>query len=318
MVEVRGADRRRRRRPRSDRGRSQRRRSCVERLRAWDRPGAATRRPSLTVAWSVSGQAARPGGLTPQLGCMQVRGPLRIADVRFNSGKVHGRNKHAESGYGVIARPVERLAPRLGRHFERACRRARGAPNRIRGLMQAGLPAIPDARRRDTRRRYSDTRCGRRVGHSRAVALSSNPTARERLSSARRNARFKSGSFDALDLSVVQLDQLWLDRCTFRGTDLRHATLDRCFFKFCDFSQANLREPHFASPGSPPAIFEGPTSGTAASPVRSSAPSTPAATTPSPTSATSFGPTTASSGQRSIGSSALRTDRPRSALGPRR
>ena len=42
MVEVRGADRRRRRRPRSDRGRSQRRRSCVERLRAWDRPGAAT------------------------------------------------------------------------------------------------------------------------------------------------------------------------------------------------------------------------------------------------------------------------------------
>ena len=107
--------------------------------------------------------------------------------------------------------------------------------------MQAGLPAIPDARRRDTRRRYSDTRCGRRVGHSRAVALSSNPTARERLSSARRNARFKSGSFDALDLSVVQLDQLWLDRCTFRWTDLRHATLDRCFFKFCDFSQANLR-----------------------------------------------------------------------------
>jgi uncharacterized protein YjbI with pentapeptide repeats len=64
---------------------------------------------------------------------------------------------------------------------------------------------------------------------------------RERLSSAHRHARFTRGLFDALDLSVVQLDQLWLDRCTFRGTDLRHATLDRCSFKFCDFSHANLR-----------------------------------------------------------------------------
>lgn len=73
------------------------------------------------------------------------------------------------------------------------------------------------------------------------MAVSSNPIVRERLSSARRYARFKRGSFDALDLSVLQLNQLWLDRCTFSGTDLRHATLDRCYFKFCDFSHANLR-----------------------------------------------------------------------------
>jgi uncharacterized protein YjbI with pentapeptide repeats len=43
-----------------------------------------------------------------------------------------------------------------------------------------------------------------------------------------------------MHLSVLQLNRLWLDRCTLSGTDLRHATLDRCYFKFCDFSHANL------------------------------------------------------------------------------
>jgi uncharacterized protein YjbI with pentapeptide repeats len=34
--------------------------------------------------------------------------------------------------------------------------------------------------------------------------------------------------FDALDLSSVLMNQLWLERCSFIGADLRHATLDGC------------------------------------------------------------------------------------------
>ena len=47
--------------------------------------------------------------------------------------------------------------------------------------------------------------------------------------------------FDALDLNSVLMNQLWLDRCSFIGADLRYATLDGCQFKFCDFHDATLR-----------------------------------------------------------------------------
>ncbi len=37
------------------------------------------------------------------------------------------------------------------------------------------------------------------------------------------------------------MNQLWLERCSFVGADLRYATLDGCHFKFCDFRDATLR-----------------------------------------------------------------------------
>ncbi len=40
--------------------------------------------------------------------------------------------------------------------------------------------------------------------------------------------RISGRVFDALDLSSVLMNQLWLERCSFIGADLRHATLDGC------------------------------------------------------------------------------------------
>jgi hypothetical protein len=79
------------------------------------------------------------------------------------------------------------------------------------------------------------------IGQSWEVSEPSTAERRRQLSMAGRHAEFKRRSFDGVDLSVVYFNQLWLDRCTFRDSDLRHATLDRCHFKLCDFSRANLR-----------------------------------------------------------------------------
>lgn len=66
------------------------------------------------------------------------------------------------------------------------------------------------------------------------------PGSREQLLSA--VVRLKALSFDGLDLVSLRLPaQLWVDRCTFIGADLRQATLDGAYFKMCDFSQADLR-----------------------------------------------------------------------------
>lgn len=49
-------------------------------------------------------------------------------------------------------------------------------------------------------------------------------------------------SFDGLDLVSLRLRaQLWLDRCSFVGADLRQSTLDGAHFKMCDFSEVDLR-----------------------------------------------------------------------------
>jgi uncharacterized protein YjbI with pentapeptide repeats len=53
--------------------------------------------------------------------------------------------------------------------------------------------------------------------------------------------RINGRVFDAVDLSSVLMNQLWLERCSFIGADLRHATLDGCHFKLCDFRDATLR-----------------------------------------------------------------------------
>lgn len=42
-------------------------------------------------------------------------------------------------------------------------------------------------------------------------------------------------------LSVTGPNLLWLERCSFAGADLRHATLDGWHFKLCDLTGANLR-----------------------------------------------------------------------------
>jgi uncharacterized protein YjbI with pentapeptide repeats len=63
---------------------------------------------------------------------------------------------------------------------------------------------------------------------------------RERLLSA--GVSLQALSFDGLDLVSLRLPaQLWLDRCSFVGADLRQSTLDRAHFKMCDFSEADLR-----------------------------------------------------------------------------
>lgn len=52
----------------------------------------------------------------------------------------------------------------------------------------------------------------------------------------------KGRSFDGTELSSLALvGPLWFDRCSFIGTDLRHATLDRCSFKLCTFEGASFR-----------------------------------------------------------------------------
>jgi uncharacterized protein YjbI with pentapeptide repeats len=63
---------------------------------------------------------------------------------------------------------------------------------------------------------------------------------REQLLSAAVNLR--ALSFDGLDLMSLRLPaQLWLDRCSFVGADLRQSTLAGAHFKMCDFSKADLR-----------------------------------------------------------------------------
>lgn len=66
-------------------------------------------------------------------------------------------------------------------------------------------------------------------------------TAREDLASRHRYGKLQRRSFDGEDLTSVRLQQLWFTRCSFRGTDLRHATLDGCHFKLCDLREVNLR-----------------------------------------------------------------------------
>ena len=61
------------------------------------------------------------------------------------------------------------------------------------------------------------------------------------LSDAFYGANIRDENFDSVDLNSLSLNRLWLDRCTFVGTDLRHATLDGCHFKLCDFRNANFR-----------------------------------------------------------------------------
>ena len=67
------------------------------------------------------------------------------------------------------------------------------------------------------------------------------PGTREHLLAARSHRTLRRVSFDRLDLSMVVRPKCRLDRCTFVGGDLRHATLDGSFFKFCNFSRADLR-----------------------------------------------------------------------------
>jgi uncharacterized protein YjbI with pentapeptide repeats len=64
---------------------------------------------------------------------------------------------------------------------------------------------------------------------------------RGELASAPYGLRISGRVFDALDLNSVLMNQLWLERCSFIGADLRHATLDGCHFKLCDFRDATLR-----------------------------------------------------------------------------
>lgn len=67
-------------------------------------------------------------------------------------------------------------------------------------------------------------------------------TARELLSALHYSATVKGHTFDGQDLTTVRTPELvWFDRCSFIGTDLRHATLDGCRFKMCSFQGANLR-----------------------------------------------------------------------------
>jgi len=65
---------------------------------------------------------------------------------------------------------------------------------------------------------------------------------RRRLSTAHYGQSLRGVDFSDADLSSVALPGfLRLDRCSFRGADLRQATLDRCSFTLCDLSGANLR-----------------------------------------------------------------------------
>ena len=64
---------------------------------------------------------------------------------------------------------------------------------------------------------------------------------RGELAGARYGMSISGRVFDALDLNSVLMNQLWLDRCSFIGADLRYATIDGCHFMFCDFRDATLR-----------------------------------------------------------------------------
>jgi uncharacterized protein YjbI with pentapeptide repeats len=67
-------------------------------------------------------------------------------------------------------------------------------------------------------------------------------TPREFLGAQRRYGRVADQVFDRADLVSVCCPQLWVRHCSFRNTDLRHATLDGCHFMFCDLRGADLRE----------------------------------------------------------------------------
>lgn len=47
--------------------------------------------------------------------------------------------------------------------------------------------------------------------------------------------------FDGLDLSTLSTRVVRFKRCSFVGTDLRHATFDGCWFTTCDLGRADLR-----------------------------------------------------------------------------
>jgi uncharacterized protein YjbI with pentapeptide repeats len=81
-------------------------------------------------------------------------------------------------------------------------------------------------------------------GHAPVVHAADSPTGalRRRLSTVHYGQSLRGVDFSDADLSsVATAGFLGLDRCSFRGADLRHATLDGCSFKLCDLSGANLR-----------------------------------------------------------------------------
>ncbi|WP_254075921.1 pentapeptide repeat-containing protein [Streptomyces sp. P3] len=66
-------------------------------------------------------------------------------------------------------------------------------------------------------------------------------TARQRLATLHRYTAVKGEDFTSQNLASARTSQLRFTRCSFVGTDLRHATLDGCWFTFCDLSGADLR-----------------------------------------------------------------------------
>lgn len=81
-------------------------------------------------------------------------------------------------------------------------------------------------------------------GHTPVVHAADSPTGalRRRLSTAHYGQSLRGVDFSDADLSSVATAGFpRLDRCSFRGADLRQATLDGSSFKLCDLSGANLR-----------------------------------------------------------------------------
>ncbi|MGW1674057.1 pentapeptide repeat-containing protein [Streptomyces sp. NPDC002324] len=66
-------------------------------------------------------------------------------------------------------------------------------------------------------------------------------TARQRLAALHSHAAVNGEDYTGQNLASARTLRLRFTRCSFIGTDLRHATLDGCWFKFCDFSNADLR-----------------------------------------------------------------------------
>lgn len=62
------------------------------------------------------------------------------------------------------------------------------------------------------------------------------------LADARYGGRVRGVDFSGAGLDTVAMAGLvFVERCTFVGADLRHATLDRCCFLLCDLRGADLR-----------------------------------------------------------------------------